>query len=74
MSERRVIDVDTWQRYRAVYTLIAFLQQHPEMVDNIRKRHRQDSYGECYDRCGSWPCLMRCCAEEALRQPKRAVA
>lgn len=73
MSDRRAIDVDTWIRYRAVHTLIAFLQGHPEMIHNIRVQHRKDNYGECYSRCGVWPCLMRCCAEEALRQPKRRV-
>jgi hypothetical protein len=72
MSER--IDVDGWMRYRAIHNLIAFLQQHPEMIDNIRRMHRKGSDDECYGRCGVWPCLTRLCAEEALRQPRRAVA
>jgi hypothetical protein len=72
-ARRRRIDVDGWIRYQAIHNLIAFLQDHPEMIHNIRVQHRKNGDGECFARCGEWPCLLRCCAEESLRQPKRKV-
>lgn len=72
MSERRVINVDEWMRYRAIQTLIAYLRDHPEMIHNIRVQHRRSNDDECYGRCGPWPCLIRCTAEEALRETNAA--
>jgi hypothetical protein len=74
MTERKTIDVEGWQRYRAVRTLIEFLAAHPEMILNIRMQHRKGGDDECYARCGAWPCLLRCAAEEALRQSNLDVA
>jgi hypothetical protein len=71
--DRSLMDAGAWARYRDVYTLVAFLQRHPEMIDNIRFLHQRDTDGTCRARCGVYPCLLRCCAEEALRQPKRRV-
>jgi hypothetical protein len=73
VRDRSLMDSGTWARYRDVYTLVAYLMHHSEMIDNIRLQHRRDTDGTCRARCGAYPCLLRCCAEEALRQPKRRV-